>query len=67
MLMISLLITLVIVGLILAIVWWAISQIPMPPPFNWVVRVVFALIVAILLIDLLLGGVGGGLHLGALR
>ena len=63
--MISLLITLIIVGLILAIIWWAISQIPLPAPFGWVVRVVFALIVAIVLIDLLLGGGGlGNLSLG---
>lgn len=48
--LISLLITLIIVGLILAIVWWAISQIPLPAPFNWIVRAVFALIIAVVLI-----------------
>lgn len=65
--MLELLITLLVVGLILAIIWWAISQIPLPAPFSWVVRVVFALIVAIILIDLLLGGGwGGNLRLGHL-
>lgn len=54
--MLAMLITLVIVGLILAIVWWAISQIPAPEPFSWVIRVVFALVVAIVLIEILTGG-----------
>lgn len=54
--MLGLLIALIIWGLILAIIWWAISQIPVPEPFSWVIRVVFALIVVIVLIDLLTGG-----------
>ena len=65
--MISLLITLIIVGLILSIVYWAIMQIPLPAPFSWVIRVVFALVVAIVLIDLLLGGGIGSLGLGGHR
>lgn len=70
--MLGLLISLIIWGLILAIVWWAISQIPVPAPFSWVIRVIFALIVVIVLIDLLTGGVGsiGGfssLRVGTLR
>lgn len=55
--MIELLISLVIWGLVLAIIWWAISQIPVPAPFSWVIRVVFALIVVIVLLNLL--GVAG--------
>jgi hypothetical protein len=62
--MLSLLISLIIWGLILAIVWWAISQIPVPAPFSWVIRVVFALIVVIVLIDLLTGGLAIGSNLG---
>lgn len=54
--MLELLITLVIYGLILAIIWWAVTVIPVPPPFIWVIRVVFALIVVIVLISLLQGG-----------
>lgn len=71
--MLSLLITLVIVGLIFAIIWWGVSQIPVPAPFSWVIRAVFALVVVIVLIGLLTGnggglcGAGGGFHLGALR
>jgi heme A synthase len=48
----SLLITLIVWGLILAIIWWALSQIPMPEPFNWVARAIFALIVVIVLLSL---------------
>jgi hypothetical protein len=54
--MIDLLIALVIWGLVLAIIWWAIAQIPVPAPFSWVIRVVFALIVVLVLLSLL--GVG---------
>ncbi len=55
----SLLITLLIYGLVFAIIWWAITQIPVPEPFSWVIRVVFALIVAVVLINLLMGGLPG--------
>lgn len=51
--MIELLISLLIWGLVLAILWWAIAQIPVPAPFSWVIRVVFALIVVIILLNLL--------------
>lgn len=63
--MLALLITLVIYGLILAIIWWAISQVPAPAPFSWVIRVVFALIVVIVLLNLLTGTIPtlGGRHL----
>jgi hypothetical protein len=45
-------------------VWWAITQIPLPPPFAVVARVVFALVCVILLIGILAGGLGdvGNLH-----
>lgn len=61
--MIDLLITLVIVGLIFGILWWAISFVPVPEPFSWVIRVVFALAVVIVLISLLTGG-GTGIGIG---
>lgn len=62
--MLSLLISLLIWGLILAILFWAIQQIPVPAPFGWVIRVVFAIIVVIVLISLLTGGLGVGPGLG---
>jgi hypothetical protein len=53
--MIGLLISLIIWGLIFAIVWWGISQIPVPEPFSWVIRVIFVLLVVLVLLDLLTG------------
>lgn len=55
--LISLLITLLIYGLVLSIIWWAVEQVPMLAPFAWAVRVVFAIIVVILLLSLIGGGV----------
>lgn len=52
--LIYLLIWLAVIGAILAIVWWGISQIPMVEPIATVVRVVFVLIVCLIAISLLL-------------
>lgn len=52
--LISLLVWLVVIGAILFIVWWGISQVPMPEPISTVVRVVFVLIVCLIAISLLL-------------
>ena len=54
--LIRLLITVLILGLIFAVVWWIVSKIPIPPPFAWVVQVIFGIIVLIVLLDLLFGG-----------
>lgn len=51
--LIGLLINVIIYGLALSIIWWAIEQIPFVAPFAWVVRVIFALIAALLLLSLL--------------
>lgn len=51
--MVSLLVTLVIICLIMAIAWWVISKVPIPEPFNWVVLVIFALIAIVMLLSLL--------------
>jgi heme A synthase len=52
--LIHLLIVLIVLGLIFFIVWWAISQIPMPEPIATVVRVLFVLIIVLILLGLLL-------------
>lgn len=52
--LISLLIWVVVIGAILYVVWWGISQIPMAEPLATVVRVVFVLIVCLIAINLLL-------------
>ncbi len=55
-LLIDLLITLLIVG----VIWWAITQIPMPPPVRIAVVVVFALIVVLILLRFLPAGLYSG-------
>lgn len=55
--LIPLLITLIILGAVCWIAWWAISQVPMPQPIRVAVTVVFALIVIVVLLNLA-GGLG---------
>ena len=55
------LITLLVYLCILAIVWWVITQIPLPPPFRIVATVILAIIAIIMLLNLV---DGGGLGLG---
>ncbi len=65
--LVGLLVWLAIIGLILFIVWWGISQIPLPEPISTVVRVIFVLVCCIIAIDMLLqflpGGAPGGFGL----
>ena len=60
--MLSLLISLLILLVIFAVVWWILSMIPVPPPFVWIVRVIFAIIFLICLVELLTGGLSFGPH-----
>lgn len=60
--LVSLLINLIIWGLVLAIIWWGISQIPVPAPFSWVIRAVFALVCVLVLLSVL-GVVGSGVSI----
>ena len=59
--MIDLLITVIVVGLVLYLVYWLLLQIPLPPPFRVVANVVLALIAIIFLLGLLTGN-GWGIH-----
>jgi hypothetical protein len=53
----ALLVTLVILGLVFYVVQWAVAQIPLPPPFAVVVRVVLALAAVLVVLGLLFGGI----------
>ncbi len=53
--LLSLLVTLVIGGLIFYLIWWFLSYIGLPAPFDKVARVVVGLAALIFLLDLLLG------------
>lgn len=50
--LIHLLIYLIVLCLVFGIAWWAITQIPLPPPIRTVVIVVFALIMILILLSL---------------
>ena len=64
--MIGLLINLLILLLIFGVAWWILTLIPLPPPFAMIVRVVFALILLLVLIEWLLP-LGAGWHGPLLR
>lgn len=66
--LLPMLITLLIIGMIFAVIWWGITQIPLPTPFAMIARVIFVLAVVIVLISLLTGGLGefGFGHFGTL-
>ena len=53
--MISLLIYLLVVCLVIGLVWWAINQIPLPPPVRIVVIVVLVIIMILVLLSVLPG------------
>lgn len=50
--MLDILITLLIYCAILGVVWWIISVIPFPPPFQIIVKVVFGLTALFMLLSL---------------
>jgi len=52
--MIELLITLLVVILIFAIIWYAITLIPLPPPFGQIAQVIVLLVLVLVLISYLL-------------
>lgn len=65
--LISLVIYLAIAGLLFWLVWWFLSQIPIPEPFNTVIRVVLAIIAFVIVAYALLGIVPGGHGLPRVR
>ena len=56
--LLSLLVTLVIVGLICYLLWWFVGYIGLPAPFDKVARVIVALIALIFLLNVLLSMMG---------
>jgi hypothetical protein len=51
--LVHLLIYLIIICLIFGVAWWAITQIPLPPPVRTVIVVIFALILILVLLSLI--------------
>ena len=57
-LLVSLLIYVVFLGLIFYVLWWGLSQMALPDPFDKIARGVIIVIVVIVLINILLGLTG---------
>jgi hypothetical protein len=53
------LITLLLYLVVLGLVYWLITRLPLPAPFGLIVQVVFVIIVIVVLFDLLGGGAVG--------
>jgi heme A synthase len=60
--MLSLLISLLILLLVLAVFYWILNLIPIPAEFRWIVNVLIAIIFLVALISLLTGGWGFPYH-----
>jgi hypothetical protein len=56
--LLNLLIYLVVIAVIMGLLWWVLGLIPLPGPVKTALTVIFALIAAIIVIDILLGFVG---------
>jgi hypothetical protein len=68
--MLSILITLLIYAVVIAVVWWIWQQIPVPAPFRWIGAVVIGIIAIVALLSIFGGGglsLGAPVHLGGLR
>lgn len=65
--MFDVLITLAVIVIVMALVWWVLQQIPLPEPINKIVMIVFVVICVFVLISVLLSLSGGGLGLYPLR
>lgn len=53
--MIEFLITLLILVVVVALVWWVLQQIPLPHPFGKIAQIVLVVVACIILIYMLLG------------
>jgi len=54
--LISLLITIIVLGIVFYLVWWLLTKLPLPAPFNVVAQALVALIAVVILLSLLFGG-----------
>lgn len=56
--MVSLLISLLVICAVLGILYWVFTQLSLPPPIRMVVAVIFAIVAIILLLRFIPGGAG---------
>lgn len=57
--MLSLLVTLLVICVIAAIFFMVIRALPLPAPWNGIAQLIVALILLVVLLQVLLGGLGG--------
>lgn len=62
--MLSTIVSIIVILLVCSILWWAITSIPLPEPVATVVRVAFAVIVALAILAYFFGGAGTSLGCG---
>lgn len=55
--LISLLVTIIVLGLVFYLLYWLLGQIPLPEPFKVVATVIIALAAVVILLGILFGGV----------
>lgn len=58
--MIDLLIYLAVLVIVVVLIWWLLSQLPLPEPAGQIIRIVLVVVVAIIAIFLLLNLTGHG-------
>lgn len=58
--MLSLLVTVLVMAIILGLIWWILTVLPLPAPIAQIIRVVVVVIFIVWLIYLLLPLAGGG-------
>lgn len=56
--LISFLVWIIVLGLIAYLLWWLLQQVGLPEPFNKIARVVLAVVIVLVLINLLLSLIG---------
>ncbi|MEO6588945.1 MAG: hypothetical protein ABIP06_06425 [Pyrinomonadaceae bacterium] len=55
--LISLLITVILLGLVFYVLWWALAKIALPAPFDKIAVVVLVLLVVVVLVSLVTGSI----------
>ncbi len=55
--LIGLLVYVLVIGLIFALLFWLVDQLPLPAPFNMVAKAILAVIAIVLLLGIVFGGV----------
>jgi hypothetical protein len=58
--LVNLIVYLLVIGILLALVYWVIDVIPIPQPINRIIKVIIVVLAVLVIVLLLLQLVGGG-------